>query len=149
MGGEVTVTTDAFPGREFIGHVSRIPQELGVLTRDAEVEVAVDNPDRALKPGMFIRAAIEFQRRDNAVTAPVAAVVRRDDGSRGVYVVNDARDAVAFEPVTEGIVDGSLVELVNGDSLLDREVVVMGQHLLKDGIGIRVADAKPAGTGGA
>ncbi len=144
-GGEVAVTTDAFPGREFTGHVSRIPQELGVLTREAEVEVAVDNPDRALKPGMFIRAGIEFQRRNNAVAAPVAAIVRRDDGDRGVYVVAETRDAVAFAPVTEGIVDGAFVELVGGESLLDREVVVMGQHLLKDGMGIRVADSGAAG----
>lgn len=148
-GGAVAVTTDAFPGRAFEGRVSRIPQELGVLTREAEVEVAVDNPDRALKPGMFIRAEIEFRRSDNAVAVPVAAIVRRDDGERGVYAVNGTRDAVAFLPVAQGILDGGLVELVNGDNLLDREVVVMGQHLLKDGIGVRVADSGASAAAGA
>ena len=135
----VHVTTDAFPGRRFVGRVSRIPQELALLTRDAEVEVAVDNPDRALKPGMFVRADIEFQRRLGAAAAPLEAVVRRDDGSRGVYLVNEDRTQVSFQPVTEGIVDGSWVELVDGGGLLDREVVVLGQHLLRDGINIRVA----------
>ena len=141
LGDTVAVTTDAFPGRRFIGRVSRIPQELGTLTREAEVEVAVNNPDRALKPGMFIRADLEFRRHDNAIAAPLAAVVRRDDGSRGVYLVTNERDSVTFEPVIEGIVDGPLVELVNAGSLQGREVVVMGQHLLKDGTGIRVADS--------
>lgn len=135
----VTVTTDAFPGRKFMGRVARIPQELGTLTREAEVEVAVDNPDRALKPGMFVRADIEFQRRLGAAAAPLEAVVRRDDGSRGVYLVNEDRTQVSFQPVTEGIVDGQYVELVDGTGLLDREVVVLGQHLLKDGISIKVA----------
>ncbi len=141
----VIVTTDAFPGRQFRGRVSRIPQELGQLTREAEVEVAVDNQDLALKPGMFVRADIEFARRDGATAAPLEAVVRRDDGQRGVYVVNADRTQVTFEPVTEGIVDGSLVELVDANGLLDREVVVLGQHLLKDGITIRVA-GEPTNT---
>lgn len=135
----VLVTTDAFPGRRFVGRVSRIPQELGNLTREAEVEVAVDNLDRSLKPGMFVRADIEFQRRVGAAAAPLEAVVRRDDGSRGVYLVNEDRTQVSFQPITEGIVDGSWVELIDGNVLLDREVVVLGQHLLKDGITIRVA----------
>ncbi len=153
LNDRVTVTTDAFPGRGFPGRISRIPQELGDLTREAEVEVAVDNPDLALKPGMFVRATIEFERADNAVAAPLAAVVRRDDGQRGVYIVNTDQDSVAFQPVTEGIVDGPYVELVNADALLGREVVVLGQHLLKDGINVRVAGATPresapAGSGG-
>ncbi len=139
MGDPVTITTDAFPGRKFPGRVTRIPQELGTLTREAEVEVAVDNPQLALKPGMFIRADIEFARRSGATAAPLEAVVRRDDGRRGIYVVNADRNQVTFEPVTEGIVDGKLVELVDANALVDREVVVLGQHLLKDGITIRVA----------
>ncbi len=141
LGDRVAVATDAFPGRTFAGQVSRIPQELGVGTREAEVEVAVENADRALKPGMFIRADIEFQRSDNAVAAPLAAVIRRDDGSRGVYLVNEGRDSVVFQTVREGIVDGGLVELLDGASLLGREVVTMGQHLLKDGMSVRVADS--------
>ncbi len=139
LGDLVAVTTDAFPGRRFQGRVSRIPEELGALTREAEVEVAVANADLALKPGMFVRADIEFARRVGAAAAPLEAVVRRDDGSRGVYVVDAGRSRVSFQPITEGIVDGKWVELVDGGNLLDREVVVLGQHLLKDGIAIRVA----------
>ena len=139
VGDSVAVTTDAFPARKFEGRVSRIPQELGALTREAEVEVEVPNADYALKPGMFIRADIEFARHLGAAAAPLEAVVRREDGSRGVYVVNADRNTVSFQPVVEGIVDGRLVELVNGGDLLNHEVVVLGQHLLKDGIAIRVA----------
>lgn len=141
LGDSVVVTTDAFPGRQFAGVVARIPQELGTYTREAEVEVAVTNADRALKPGMFVRANIEFHRSDGATAAPLEAVVRRDDGRRGVYLVDETRTSVSFEPITEGIRDGSLVELVDGTNLVGREVVTLGQHLLKDGISIRVADA--------
>ncbi|MCC8180902.1 MAG: efflux RND transporter periplasmic adaptor subunit [Planctomycetes bacterium] len=145
LGDTVRVSTAAFPGKIFEGRVARIPQELGELTREAEVEVAINNRSLELKPGMFIRADIEFARRDGAAAAPIEAVVRRDDGSRGVYVVNESRNQVSFMPVTEGIVDGKLVELVDGNSLLDSEVVVLGQHLLKDGISVRVAGDLAAG----
>lgn len=144
LGDQVAISTDAFPGRVFIGTVSRIPQELGAYTREADVEVAVDNKDQRLKPGMFVRADIEFQRRYGATAAPLEAVVRREDGKRGVYVLNDDRTQVSFQPVTEGIVDGQLVELVDGGNLMGREVVVLGQHLLKDGIAIRVAGDRAA-----
>lgn len=135
----VSITTDAFPGRVFMGKVFRIPQELGALTREAEVEVAVDNADMVLKPGMFVRADIEFSRRNGAVAAPLSAIVRRDDGGRGVFVLNAERNAVSFQSIVEGVIDGGLVELVNGADLLDKEVVVLGQHLLRDGMNVRVA----------
>lgn len=141
MNDPVVVTTDAFPGRRFAGRVARIPQELGLYTREAEVEVAVANEDRALKPGMFVRANIEFQRRSGAAAAPLEAVVRRDDGRRGVYLVDESRTSVNFEPIIEGIRDGSLIELVDGNAMIGREVVTLGQHLLKDGMSVRVADA--------
>lgn len=140
QGDRAAVMTDAFPGRVFEGRVLRIPQELDADTREAEVEIAVDNPARELKPGMFIRADIEFARHDNTPAALLEAVVRREDGTRGVYVVSPDRTSVAFAPVTEGIVDGALVELVGADDLVDREVVTLGQHLLREGIAVKVVE---------
>lgn len=139
MNHPVTIITDAFPGRKFQGKVSRIPQELGALTREAEIEVEVDNVDTLLKPGMFVRADIEFARHTGVAAAPLSAIMRRDDGGRGVFVLDEGRKAVAFQPIVEGIADGNLVELVNGEELLGREVVTLGQHLLKDGMNVRVA----------
>jgi RND family efflux transporter, MFP subunit len=140
LGYPVSITTDAFPGRQFKGKVNRIPQELGDLAREAEIEIEVDNHDLALKPGMFIRAEIEFAHRTGTPAAPLEAVVRREDGDRGVFVVDRETNEVVFQPVIEGILDHGWVELVNGGSLLDREVVVMGQHLLKDGSKVIVAE---------
>jgi RND family efflux transporter MFP subunit len=137
--GEVRIFTDAFPDRIFEGRVARIPQELDTLTREAEVEVRIDNRDHVLKPGMFIRANIEFARNPDAVAAPLEAVVRRDDGNRGVFLVDEERTSVSFRPVTEGIVDKGMVELIGGEDMDGREVVALGQHLLKDGMAIRVS----------
>ena len=139
-GFPVAIFTDAFPNRQFQGKVKRISQELGTLAREAEIEIEVDNPDLALKPGMFVRAEIEFTRHDGAPAAPLEAVVRRDNGDRGVFVVNRQSNQVSYHPITEGILDKGLVELVNGDELLGSDVVVMGQHLLRDGANVIVAE---------
>ncbi len=140
VGYRVDITTDAFPGRVFVGEVRRISQELGDLAREAEVEIEVDNPDLALKPGMFIRAEIEFKHADNVPAAPLEAVVRREDGDKGVFVLDRESSQVTFRAVTEGIFDKGLVELIGGKELLGSEVVVMGQHLLKDGTQVVVAE---------
>ncbi|MDR3078074.1 MAG: efflux RND transporter periplasmic adaptor subunit [Planctomycetota bacterium] len=138
--GAVMVWTDAFPGRTFQGKVSRIPQELDALSREAELEVDIDNRDLALKPGMFIRAAMEFAFSQDAAAAPLSAVTRRDDGSRGIYLVEEGDTPRAvFQPVREGIVENGWVELVEGGELVGRKAVTLGQHLLKDGMEVRVA----------
>ena len=56
----VLVTTDAFPNQAFQGKVSRIAPLLSETSREARVEIIISNSDRKLKPGMFIRAEIEF-----------------------------------------------------------------------------------------
>ncbi|MDR3211924.1 MAG: efflux RND transporter periplasmic adaptor subunit [Planctomycetota bacterium] len=129
----VILSTDAFPGREFTGRVGAIAQELGDLSREAEITIVIDNPDHALKPGMFIRAEMVFSRHDAIPAAPLEAVVRREDGDRGVFVVDRELGEVVFKSITEGILDRGWVELVGGGDLLGSEVVVMGQHLLKEG----------------
>ena len=139
IGYPVSVTTDAFPNRKFQGKVKRISQELGDLAREAEVEVEIDNADLALKPGMFIRAEVEFARSNNAIATPIESIVRRQDGSRGVFVIDREANKVTYHPIVEGIQDSGLVELLTGDNLLGCEVVVMGQHLLNDGSTIIVA----------
>lgn len=136
----VSIITDAFPNRKFAGKVRRISQELGDLAREADVEIEVENNDLALKPGMFIRAEVEFDHRNDAPAAPLEAVVRREAGDRGVFVVNRESSQVTFWSITEGIHDRGWVELVGGADLLGQEVVVMGQHLLKDGSKVIVSE---------
>jgi RND family efflux transporter MFP subunit len=52
----VSLTTDAYPGEQFPGHIDRIAPVFRKSTRQARIEMAIDNPQHRLKPGMFIRA---------------------------------------------------------------------------------------------
>jgi Cu(I)/Ag(I) efflux system membrane fusion protein len=57
-GQEVEFTTLTYPGQVFTGAISFISPVMRDGTRTVSVRVNVENPDRKLKPGMFVRAAV-------------------------------------------------------------------------------------------
>lgn len=140
VGQEAIVTTDAFPDRTFTGKIVRVAPLLKETSRQARVEVEVPNPDRLLKPGMFVRAHIEFATHDNATVVPVAALVKRN-GHQGVFVADTQNRKAHFVPVTLGIVSGELAEVIKPP--LSGSVVNLGHHLLEDGSPITLPEATP------
>ncbi len=55
-GQSVALTTDAYPEERFAGRIDRIAPVFNKSTRQARIEITIDNPQQRLKPGMFIRA---------------------------------------------------------------------------------------------
>ncbi len=145
VGQRVEITTDAFPGRVFGGTLARKAPLLMESSRQARVEVEVANADRALAPGMFVRAAIEFAAHPGATTVPVAALARRN-GSTGVFLADTQALTAAFLPLTVGIVSGERAEVLSPP--LAGQVVTLGQHLLEDGSAILLPAAAPAAAPG-
>jgi RND family efflux transporter MFP subunit len=140
-GQEAILTTDAFPGRNFTGRVVRVAPLLKETSRQARVEIEVPNRDRLLKPGMFIRAQIQFARHENATVVPVTALAKRNN-QQGVFIVDIKNMKAHFTPVTVGIVNGDLAEVVKPS--LSGSVVTLGHHLLEDGSAIILPETKPA-----
>ena len=137
VGMEAVLTTDAFPGRTFTGKIVRIAPMLKETSRQARVEIDIPNPDYLLKPGMFIRAQIVFGTHENATVIPVVALARRN-GKQGIFLADTQNLTVRFVPVTLGIVNGELAEVI--EPAISGSVVGMGQHLLEDGASITVPE---------
>lgn len=57
-GQRVAFRVESHPGETFEGRVSFIDPVINPMTRTATIRVAVENPDRTLKPGMFASATI-------------------------------------------------------------------------------------------
>lgn len=125
-----TLVTDTYPGVAFHGTIKRIAPVFREATRQARVEIKVPNPDRMLKPGMFMRAALVLRQVEQTNLMPEAALTRRQ-GSDGVFVLAPDGESVRWAEVTTGLRDGDTVEVFGVDPGL--EVVVLGQHLLDDG----------------
>ncbi len=129
-GRQAELTTDAFPGRIFWGKVARIAPVFREATRQARVELTVDNAGHELKPGMFIRAGLILDEVSDAVIVPESALTRRD-GETGVFLIEEKDATVVWKPVTPGIRAGEQVQ-VSGISSGGR-VVTLGQQMLDNG----------------
>jgi membrane fusion protein, multidrug efflux system len=111
------------------GWVTEISASADPDSRTISAEVLAPNPGRRLLPGMFVRGAIELERRSQVVSVVRDALVYRESGL-GAYVV---RDSVAhFVQITSGVESGNLTEIVSGLQAGD-QVVVLGQNNLQDG----------------
>jgi RND family efflux transporter MFP subunit len=139
MGQRAVITTDAYPGRTFEGSIARIAPILKEAARQARVEIDIPNPERLLKPGMFVRVEIEFARHDNATVIPVNALVK-SNGDWGLFIADTETMRAKFVQVTPGIVSGTSAEIV--EPQISGLVVTVGQHLLEDGSPINLPDKK-------
>jgi RND family efflux transporter MFP subunit len=140
-GQHADVVTDSYPGEVFPGEIERIAPVFRSSTRQARVEVRVDNPQLRLKPGMFARITLVLDRVPEALIVPEQALVTRE-GHSGLFVVADDGGSVVWREVTVGIREGERVQ-VNADKLAGR-VVILGQQLLQDGSRIAIAGAAQA-----
>ena len=129
-GQPVTLTTDAYPGEPYTGHIDRIASIFRKSTRQARIEMTIDNPQQRLKPGMFIRATVELSQTPEATIVPEQALTVRDDRD-GVFIVSEDGRSVAWREVTVGIRQGDRVQ-VDGKGLSGR-VVTLGQQLVEEG----------------
>ena len=133
----VALTTDAYPGERNPGRIDRIAPVFRKSTRQARIEMTIDNPQHRLKPGMFIRATVVLAQVPEATIVPDQALTIRDDRN-GVFIVSEDGRSVAWHEVKVGIREGNRVQ-VEGEGLSGR-VVTLGQQLVKDGSAITIPD---------
>jgi HlyD family secretion protein len=125
LGMPVKITSDSHPGRQWWGHVTKLPTEVVSLQARTvgEVSTIIDNPDHDLIPGITIYASIISKTVDNALVVPKAAL-RGSSTAHGVYKLKDK--VVVWTPVQTGISDINNVQVTSGlregDEVLDRIV---------------------------
>lgn len=136
-GMPVDVSFDAFPERAFAGTVKRVYPSVDPSTRTFQVEVAVANPDEAVRPGMFARVGINVGEMDNIVVPDRAIVKQTGSGNRYVYVLSNGH--VSFNRVELGQRLDNAYELLGGVEDGDT-VVVTGQTRLADGIAVEILE---------
>ncbi len=133
-----SLTTDAFPGEVFRGRITRIAPVFREATRQARVELIIENPQQRLKPGMFTRAEVMLDRVSEAIIVPDQALTTRNDRT-GVFVVNEDGETVTWRDVEVGIREGNRIQVV-GRGLTGR-VVTLGQQLVDDGSRITIPES--------
>jgi membrane fusion protein (multidrug efflux system) len=144
VGQPITVTVDAFAGREFTGRVYAIDPLVDEAGRSIVVRAIVDNPQDVLRPGVFGRVAVTLATRENAMFVPEQAIVPVGDRVQ-VYRIVDGKSVPTF--VRTGQREKGQVEIVQG--LTPNDVVITAGHLKLPRPGIPVTIVPPAGGGAA
>lgn len=138
LGQPLTFTSDAVPGRTFSGRVSFINPAADQSSRTVKVIALVDNPDGALKSGLFVRGTIVTGQRRGVLRVPRSAIVSSDpEANSAVIFVVDGEKA-RTRTVSTGSASGQDIEVVSGVGIGD-SVVTRGGFNLRDGDRVTVA----------
>lgn len=127
-GMTATFEVRAFPSKPFSGHVLRISDFLDLDTKTVEVVVAIENPGRSLKTGMYGDVELRSSGSEQVVAVPDAAVQLVD--SQTTVFVATADGLFTPRPVTIGRSINGMEEVLVGLQP-DESVVVNGAFALK------------------
>lgn len=133
VGQSVSVTTSAWPDRNFSGRIARISPNVTATSRTLTMEAEIQNNDGALKPGQFATIRILQAQAAPAVLVPSRAV-RTESGVSRVFVIKNGH---AEERVVQlGQTEGDLVEIKSGVTG-DEPVATSNIDQLSNGVAVR------------
>lgn len=112
------------------GKLLTIDNQIDQTTGTAKLKATFDNPDNMLWPNEFVNVHLLLETRNNAITAPAAAVQRGPQGTF-TYVVDDS-NTVKMQPVQVALTQGNTVVIGSGLQAGER-VVTDGQEKLQAG----------------
>lgn len=139
-GSEVPVNIDVL-GKTASGTVISVGPRSDPTTRAFPVEIALDNQQGDIKPGMVASLKLPVGVSKGAVSVPADAVIERD----GVYYVFVLENGTAAEKqVKTGIITDELAEIKEGLSE-GQTVIVNGNRLVTDGQKVKVVNAAGGG----
>jgi len=112
VGEPVEVHVLAFPGRVFRAKISWVAPSIDPNMHRLAVRADVENPDGALKPGMFANFSIITGEAETAPAVPTRAIVYEGDTAR-VWVAGED-GTIAVRPVHTGRSTDGMVEILAG-----------------------------------
>ena len=138
-GQPVRIDIDALGGEQVPTTVTRVSPSIDAETGTFKVTIEILDPERRIKPGMFARISIVYDKHENVLQVPRSAIV--DEMSRiSVFIVED--DVAIRRPVQTGLAANSFVEITSG--LDDKDhVITVGQVGLKPDAKVTVINAVP------
>lgn len=137
----VRVTSDAYPGEVFTGELAAINPDLNATTRSIQLRAKLANMEQRLRPGMFVRVAVELPGDQEVLAIPSTAILRAPYGD-AVYVIetqttNGVTKLIAQQKfIRTGRAHGDFVSVESGLKAGDR-VVSAGLFKLHNGASVQ------------
>ena len=147
-GQEITVTTNAFPNKEFKQKVDFIDPMMNPQTRTVNLRVVLNNRNREFKTGMFVEGIIENPSSDSNQKLSIPSSSILWTGKRSVVYLKTSPNEPVFEmqevvlgkqvgeqyEVIDGLKDGDEI-VTNGTFTVDASAQLQGKKSMmnKDG----------------
>jgi membrane fusion protein (multidrug efflux system) len=144
IGQAASISVDALAGRSFPAIVKLVSPTVDAATATFKVTLEVNDPKGELKPGMFSRVGIVFERRTEALTIPRIALLDTD-GTSNVFVVTAGK--AEQRAIKTGLSNAGKLEVTDGLTGTE-QVVIVGQNGLKDGNPVRVVSLEQTAKAG-
>ncbi len=139
-GQKIELRVAAFPNERFAGEVYFLAPQVDPATRTLLVKARVPNPDRKLRPGMFVNLDLTLKLRDGSIVIPESALMSMGERT-SVYVIGADGNA-QLRPVKVGLRMPNQIEIVTGLSAGEK-VVAEGLQKVRPGGAVKVADPVP------
>ena len=142
-GQKIRAEVDTWPDAGFAGEITAISPRVESSTRNVSVRGRLDNPEGRLRPGMFVRTAVQMPQQQEVVTLPQTAISYNPYGD-SVFLVNEqeteageTRLTVERKFVRTGETRGDQVQVLEGVEPGQR-VVTAGQLKLRNGSRVKI-----------
>jgi len=147
VGQKANVIVKSYSDRDFTGKVTKISPILDPLTRMAEVEVIIGNPDTKLKPGMYAKVKVITGIIENVIVVPryttiESTTLENINGEDQVvknYHVFVADSNRAEHRKLDVIYVNHINIAVSSGIKLGEKLITVGQNYLRDGVPITIA----------
>jgi cobalt-zinc-cadmium efflux system membrane fusion protein len=131
VGSGANITSDAYPGRVFRGHVSYVDPKIDSATRTAQVRIELANPHQIFKIGMYVNiafAALGLAEK-TAATVPKDAV-QSIGNQQVVFLATDKSNEFILRPLRVGPESNGFYPVLEGLSAGER-IVTTGSFMLR------------------
>ncbi len=130
-GSGASVTTDAYPGKLFRGHITYIDPNINADTRTAQARVELENPGQILKIGMYVNVAFgSLGSAERTMPTIPSAAVQNMNEKQVVFVATDKPNVFTIKPVRLGTEKDGQFVVLEGLNVGDK-VVTNGSFLLR------------------
>lgn len=142
QGQKITISSHAYPEKEFEATVSFIDPKLNTQSRTVSVRATLNNREGILKPGMFVTSKIQLPKNSSnqsAISIPASAVLWT--GKRSLVYIKTQPNKPVFEmrevtlgaksgdhyTITKGLAKGEEI-VVNGTFTVDAAAQLQGKR---------------------
>lgn len=143
VGQAVNVTAEGFEAPIAAGRIAALDSIVDLATRNVRVRAELPNPNRQLRPGMFVEAQVVLGAAERRITVPTSAINFAPYGD-SVYVVEQIAgpDGQSYRGVRQQVVKlgparGDQVAVLSGLAA-GQEVVTSGVFKLRPGAAVQI-----------